>query len=38
MTFGVIFGLVAVTVALFSAAAMWDGPGDSLRIWLYNEQ
>lgn len=36
-TFGVISALVIVTVGLFSAAAMWNGPGDSLRIWLYNE-
>lgn len=33
---GVIIALVVVTVALFSAAAMWDGPGGSLTNWIYN--
>lgn len=28
--------LVVVATGLFSAAAMWDGPGGALRTWLYN--
>ena len=28
--------LVCATVGLFSAAAMWNGPGGALKRWLYN--
>lgn len=31
-----VLALVAVTVVLFAAAAMWDGPGGVLKHWIYN--